>query len=306
MATIIDLIRQIQETHKLVQKQFAPLVELQARLKESLRPVIEARERLNESLKPILEAQRRAAELAAIIRLPDYVATELARINEFALAYRKSLENLITPAFQELQESLRTLPKRTRKVLLALAQHGWFMDLEMPMPGLWRLQKALESGDIAEAEAALIDYFRGRLPAIAESLEERYPHRGKIIKAAFTAHERGEYELSVPVFLVQADGICQELIDLELFRKKNKKPATAAYVEGIEVETFRSALLDPLAHCLPISASASERGPEFSGLNRHQVLHGESFNYGTELNSLRAVSLLNYIAHLLGNEDPQS
>jgi len=50
---------------------------------------------------------------------------------------------------------------------------------------------------------------------------------------------------------------------------------------------------------LPISASEHERGDAFVGLNRHQVLHGESTQYGTEMNSLKAISLLNYVAHIL-------
>ena len=35
-------------------------------------------------------------------------------------------------------------------------------------------------------------------------------------------------------------------------------------------------------------------------LNRHEVLHGESVDYGTEINSLKAISLLYYIASVLG------
>ncbi len=36
-------------------------------------------------------------------------------------------------------------------------------------------------------------------------------------------------------------------------------------------------------------------GVIFNALNRHQVLHGEVSNYGTELNSLKAFSLLAFV-----------
>mgnify|MGYP001564484260 CR=1 FL=1 len=39
--------------------------------------------------------------------------------------------------------------------------------------------------------------------------------------------------------------------------------------------------------------------PQFSALNRHQVMHGESVNYGSEINSLKALSPLNYVAVVL-------
>lgn len=84
--------------------------------------------------------------------------------------------------------------------------------------------------------------------------------------------------------------------------KKDKKPRTALYVEQIASETYRAALLSPLAQSLPISASEKERRADFSGLNRHTVLHGESVDYGTKENSLRAISLINYVAHVLDFE----
>jgi hypothetical protein len=40
-------------------------------------------------------------------------------------------------------------------------------------------------------------------------------------------------------------------------------------------------------------------GEAFTALNRHQVMHGESWNYGTEVNSLKAFSFLVHIgSHL--------
>ena len=45
---------------------------------------------------------------------------------------------------------------------------------------------------------------------------------------------------------------------------------------------------------------AGERESLMNVLNRHEVLHGESVDYGTEINSLKAMSLLYYIASVLG------
>ena len=37
-----------------------------------------------------------------------------------------------------------------------LGAHGWYLDLEMPLPGLWELKKALSEGKTEEAEDALV------------------------------------------------------------------------------------------------------------------------------------------------------
>jgi len=75
------------------------------------------------------------------------------------------------------------------------------------------------------------------------------------------------------------------------------------YVEQIASDTYRAALLEPLAQTLPIGASQNERHDGFSELNRHMVLHGESLDYGTEKNSLKAISLINYVSIVLKLDD---
>ena len=70
-------------------------------------------------------------------------------------------------------------------------------------------------------------------------------------------------------------------------------------MEQIAADTYGAALLSPLAETLPIGASEYERPTGFDELNRHMVLHGESLDYGTKINSLKAISLINYVAHVL-------
>ena len=50
----------------------------------------------------------------------------------------------------------------------------------------------------------------------------------------------------------------------------------------------------------------AERGDPFVGLNRHQVLHGESVDYDTEQNSLKAISLLTYLRWIFNKIDERA
>jgi hypothetical protein len=124
-----------------------------------------------------------------------------------------------------------------------------------------------------------------------------YPLRADIICDAFNAHKRGEYSLSVPVFLIQAEGICMDITKYPLYKKRNKIPFIAEYVQKIPEPA--SIFLYPFTQLLPTTVSEKDRGLNFKGLNRHQVLHGESVDYGTEKNSYKAISLLTYIANIL-------
>ena len=277
----------------------APLLKQQEQFQKSLQPIIESQQAFQKALEPILAEQERWKSIVHSIELPKIALPDLASLTKQAEEFKKSIERLISPAFEQLQRSFLELPPRTQEALILLGTHGWYLDLQMSLPGLWELKKALTDGNVTEAEDALVKYFESRLDETEKSIVERFPKRQKLISAAFNAHRRQEYELSIPVLLAQTDGICKEVVNEYLFLKHNKKPRTAIYVEQFASDTYRAALLSPLAQTLPIGASEHERDKGFSELNRHMVLHGESLDYGTKTNSLKAISLINYVAHVL-------
>ena len=211
---------------------------------------------------------------------------------------QKEMQKIVIPVLNDLKSSFQKLPEHIQETLLLLGENGWYLDLEMDLPFLWKLRNILDEGNIAKAEDALIEYYEGRTAEIEKILLNKFPHRIHLIKAAFIAHQREEYCLSIPVLLTQTDGICKEVVRQYLFMKSKGRPQTAIYVDQIAADSFMTALLSPLAETLPINASERERPTNFTGLNRHMVLHGESLDYGNKTNSLKAISLINYVSHI--------
>lgn len=289
------------EARERILKQLEPFREMQETIRKSVQP---AREALEKALGPALAAQEHWRHLAESARLPQIPLPDLPPIVKQVIDFQKAFQELISPAFQQLHQGFQELPARTQEALLILGQHGWYMDPEMSHPSLWELKDALSEGDITEAEAALVEYFEERISEIEASITKRFPHRSHLINSAFGAHRREEYVLSIPVLLAQVDGICKETVGQYLFMREAKKPSTAVYVARIAADAYTAALLSPLAEVLPISASVNERPEGFSGLNRHIVLHGESLDYGCKVNSLKAISLVNYVAHVLPADNP--
>jgi hypothetical protein len=276
--------------------------------KEALEPFFAAQEKYREAIRPFLVAQEQTAEAVRSLMIPNidlsklafpqYKLPDLPCLQE-ALQLGRSLQDVIAPAFEKISESMRELPPRTQTALLALASHGWYLDFEWTMPQLWALEESLSNGDVEKAEKELLGHFEARLDQIESCLVEKFPHRARVIHPAFDAHRREEYELSIPVLLAQTDGICKEITAKYLFIRFNKKPEVASYVEDSITDAFAAALMSPLCKILPIAAPQSERPADTDLLNRHAVLHGESLNYGSKANSLRAISLINYVAQVL-------
>lgn len=224
-------------------------------------------------------------------------ASELAdRINAAA--------RFIVPFLEQMKEVAESLPPAYRAALLMLGRHGWYLDPEMSLSAPLELGVSFKEGGIEQAEKVLAEYFDGRVDQIEQFIIEAHPSRAKVLSSAFNAHRAGQFDLSIPVFLAQTDGICREVAGQYLFTSAKGKaykgrPGMAAYVEERASDTFLSAILSPLGEKLPISTSEAERGEGWTALNRHMVLHGESVDYGTKINSLKAISLINYVVAAL-------
>jgi len=249
---------------------------------EIFNPANEIMQRAQESLRPLIENQKRLQQAF------QGAAVETQRI----------INSIQVP--NKVLEFFRELPDRLRNALIVLSMHGWFIDMDVPVYFLWEIEADFLDGDLEQADKRLMEYYRDRLPEIEANLKKSFPDRSEILSAAFNAHYRGEYILSIPVLLTQADGICFAVTKYQLFRKKYGVPQITQYIDK-EPDRNRIATVfkHPLTRILPINKSGKERSDDFNELNRHQVLHGESVNYGTEINSLKAISLLNYVAVVL-------
>ncbi|MGB5634072.1 MAG: hypothetical protein WBM44_08520 [Waterburya sp.] len=203
------------------------------------------------------------------------------------------------PILEQFKENLDRLPESIGDALLIMAQHGWYLDPDLPGNYLFVISRHLERGEISEVDLFLSEYFTERIGDIENEITNKFPHRNKIISSAFNAHRREYYELSIPILLIQIDSVCQELYGQLLFRNKDRKPGTAQYVKQQKFNPYKMAFLQPLSVSTSINMTENQREKDFTGLNRHMVLHGESLDYGTEINSLKAISLLNYVSNIL-------
>ena len=252
----------------------------------------------------MVQAMRRSQQL--LIQLGQAVTPimqiqrEIARRTQPYIQLAQSAAALLEQHQSQIIEFLALLDgldDRARAGLASLAEHGWYFDEQMSIAALFQSAGAFD--DEPEAmEAALCGYFTQRLYAIERELSVAYPHRRELLRDAFGAHLRGLYNLSIPVFIAQADGIWRDQLKRNLFSNGGPAHAVIDYQQSVHVDGIGDVFLSPLSMSAPLWRSEKDRDASFSELNRHQVLHGEVIQYGTETNSLKAVSFLNYV-HLV-------
>lgn len=295
----------------------ADLLEITQRIERGL-PVSEIEravaakfaESVERTLTQVTERQAETFALigAAFQGLRRQIADQIGEV----FATLRTVGAALAPALIEWGAAMREMPPRLERAVVAMAHQGWYVDGQHDLSDLWALQAWIDAGETAQVDEHLMTHFERRLQDIERELIAALPKRAEILRAAFAAHRRGEYVLSVPVLLTQADGACIDLTDHHLFLKSKGSPLPAVATYLADAADQGSAMfLGPMKEeRLPLLASekarqriAADRGwTTWTELNRHQVLHGESVDHGTQLNSLKAVSLLSYLVHFLPDD----
>ncbi|OPC34463.1 hypothetical protein [Elizabethkingia miricola] len=218
-------------------------------------------------------------------------------IDKLTQLINSSFEKLLPKHF-DFKEYNKKLQESLEESIILLSQNDWYINFDMSIAQINRAGKFIENGNINEADIFLMNYFDEEINTIKTFLSRRFPMRKKIIEAAIDAHTNKDYYLSIPVFFAQAEGISQELIKIRFFKTKKGKPETAHFAENYIGTDLMDSLLNPLKI---VSSNRKIQDPNNPiGINRHDILHGQSYDYGENpINSYKALSLLNYIASIV-------
>lgn len=200
--------------------------------------------------------------------------------------------------FEGFAEACEKLPLLTKKVIVELHSSGWYAYWvwEWGMSEVFELHEKILNGDVASIDDFMCSYINDSMERIQQILFERFPDRFRILKFAFDAHVRGEYALSIPVFLAQAEGMSVDILGKRLFSTENGAPKTLSVVSGIELDEIDDFFLDPLKTVGPINACEKDKDKFLVNFNRHEVLHGVTTDYDSGVNSYKAIALLKYLS----------
>lgn len=201
-------------------------------------------------------------------------------------------------AAERLQHLLQARNEREKEVLKILAEHNWWADDEWDVFMMCRAAEEIEAGRAQVVDDLLCEWYDKVLDTKQRSLRSRFPTRAPLLDAALFAHKRQEYALSVPVFLIQAEGIWWNQTRQAIYSSKNR-PSEKELIEKYNFPLSLLAYLMLFTIPLPINYTSKERDMDFTGLNRNMVLHGEDVDYATRENSCKALSFLCFVASVL-------
>lgn len=211
-------------------------------------------------------------------------------------------------AFKEIGERLKEYAEKTPEYFLLIAQHGWFIDLEGELNLPAKVAYEIQDGELETANELLLGYYNENIDQIFERLIDRHPNRKEILTQILDAFKNENYCLLVPSVLTQVDGICFDFTQRKFFIKEKKNKFLPQVTSELEKSAgdFLDLYLSPLQNQTPIMVREQDISKFPCQLNRHEIMHGINADYGTEINSLKVISLLKYISDLLTDLDNKS
>jgi hypothetical protein len=232
-------------------------------------------------------------------RLLQNILAALSDAIEKLASTGKPIAAKLGPEIFAFVDGLENLPDKLHHTVRRLVERGWFISGRMDLHTLSHFERLIESRALDQLDNAVSIWIEHHLERILCDASIRFPQRAKILQAAFSAHRTGAYELSIPVLLAQTDGMCQELLRKKLFSKKNGVPITKEATDALVVDAFSEILLLALREENGLNASEQTRGHWPNSPNRHEIMHGISTDYASKLNSLKTISLLEYLVGIV-------
>jgi hypothetical protein len=182
--------------------------------------------------------------------------------------------------------------------LQTLAKNGWFTSWwNTPLAWIYPLARLFDTGHRERANRRLRKHFAEQTASIENQLRKQFPRRAAILQKAFAANRRRDYELAIPVFLIQADGIAREIIGGDVYsRRPGKRQKLKTFLESISFDELQREMIELLLLPMPLNASTGDSTLMRGVLSRHEILHGVQTKYASATNSYRAISWLQYVA----------
>lgn len=240
------------------------------------------------------EASRTLRPIGELKNIPHEEWTEEEKLSGIALAKEMiKLKNVVQNEW----------PQQIKEASSLLLQHyGWHVRLDMAFGDLIPF---MHKGD-HEVDGYMMDGLNSSTTKIQELAVSRFPDRAKMIDLAFIAHKRGEYELSVPAFLILSEGIFRSMSNTDIFG--NNPKAKAKKSEFIENLKKNKEIISLLPYTIEAVIEGEIIGLNFSKqdylkfpnvLHRNLIIHGESVDYGTKVNSFKALSQFEFVVRFV-------
>lgn len=214
------------------------------------------------------------------------------------------MENILKIIEQnkEFEKTMKFHRELFSNSLKLLANYGWYVSEEIKMNELTSMYKNAYEDNEKELNDFFVQFYNISMEKNIKSLSKRFHDRKFMFQEAQNAHNDKYYHCSILLWLTLCDSLCEG----ELFKLKGDKKAIKNFLRKNNTDEIHSKYLEVLTEVNAIDVFTGNKSNYKSQLNRHGIVHGYDINYGSEINSLKAFSLLVFIKDMVNRHKRQN
>jgi hypothetical protein len=212
-----------------------------------------------------------------------------------------NMNKTINDGFKALVKSMDFYFNTSTGQLKHLIAKGWYISpIVFSEINLGKLVEITKEENVSEFEDYIIKNFEKRVIKIIDGLIISLPERKEIFKEMQQLYKKKNYFAFINLCYSQTDGVSNDIWGTGFFDTDRKKDYSLKLISLLEFEPetisdkISQQLQQPKNEITNDSKNYSSIDKRFS-YNRHLVMHGHSFSYGTKKNSIRAILLLEFV-----------
>ncbi len=215
--------------------------------------------------------------------------------------FPSELKEILKDFSEKLTKSMEILKEETPIGILELSNYGWYLGYDSTPKAPVELGRKLRKGNSKEVDKLLIEYYEEELDLVEKRVISRNPKRKSLLREAFDNHRNKRYYSSIVLLLTQIDGLCYDETKRLYFKNNRSLQRSNIYKPEVEEEITKKQKFIIEGFEIPLNRSTGinehiDNIYKFPiRLNRHEILHGIDYTFGTKINSLKIISFLNYI-----------
>jgi len=155
-------------------------------------------------------------------------------------------------------------------------------------------------------EQFVLETFEKKQKKIFKKIFGANPERKVIIDEIENLYNQKYYYGLIPLCYAQVDGICKEKFGISFFdtdKKETTRPLKLnSALKATELSSFSRFMSDQLNIKNEMTKNSDNVEDKATSFNRHAVIHGHSKSYGTKINAIRSILLLDFVCELSLNE----
>jgi len=236
------------------------------------------------------------------------VAKDISELNEKISFRMKEIHNNFTKGIEAIQKVFSYYGAPVFQNLKLASEIGWYISPKIIAEDkLGKLSELLTPKKLSQFENLIFKKGDKLVPIILNECSVSFPHRASIYKELGKLYKTKNYHALIALAYAQADGMCNEKWKVAFFdREKIEKVHQLKLIKKLSttensVSSMISNQLDICYNEITMWSESSElkdKQRRQSSFNRHLVIHGHSFNFGTKMNALRSFYLLDFINYL--------